>query len=417
MSQPIIYKARKIGLANRLRALVGYQALSDYLERQFFLCWIPDEGCNAEFHSLFETELTLIEPEALPAKPGAEVFDDAPWFDRVWRDHLSGHVPLPEFLRKVRGHLDGLVPIASIRDRVDVFASAHGLEKMLGVHIRHTDNLIAYKDWASRHAVFKIQDISSMSGFMTAIDAQLPISPVFLTTDNPEVEQQFRQHYGRQLITYPKQYVDNCQRTSSIECALIEMLLLGRCQGILGTYFSSYSKFSAIWWNTSYREVIGTTCRRNTYVERMCNVMSETETAAAPFGIVQSPERRSVAQPRRAPVKLPGEVWGVSAYFNPAEYANKKEHLRLFSQRVRHQGLKLLIVELAFGAAPYVLEDQLADRIIRIRSDSIMWQKERLLNLGIQHLPESCDKVVCLDADVLFGNDQWVTELSATLRE
>lgn len=119
--------------------------------------------------------------------------------------------------------------------------------------------------------------------------------------------------------------------------------------------------------------------------------------------------------PATHPVTLPGEIWGITAYFNPAEYANKKSHLRLFSDRVRHQGLKLLIVECAFGTSPHVLEDQLADRIVRVRSSSVLWQKERLLNLAAQNLPDSCDKVVWLDADVLLANDHWVADLSQAL--
>jgi hypothetical protein len=119
----------------------------------------------------------------------------------------------------------------------------------------------------------------------------------------------------------------------------------------------------------------------------------------------------------RMPAALAGELWGITTYFNPAGYLNKLEHLRLFSERVRKQGLKLLIVELAFGDAPYVLEESLADRIIRVRSNSILWQKERLLNIAIEQLPEVCDKVAWLDADILFENDDWIGETTQLLQK
>ena len=34
--------------------------------------------------------------------------------------------------------------------------------------------------------------------------------------------------------------------------------------------------------------------------------------------------------------------------------------------------------------------------------------QERLLNLGFEHLPDVCDKVVWLDADLLFEDDGWL---------
>jgi len=124
-----------------------------------------------------------------------------------------------------------------------------------------------------------------------------------------------------------------------------------------------------------------------------------------------------VRAPIRRPARLRGEIWGVSTYFNPAGYTNKTENLRLFAKNVRRQNLKLLIVELAFKDSPFEFEPELADKIIRIRSDSVLWQKERLLNLAIQNLPDTCDAVVCLDADILFENDDWVNETVGLLEE
>ncbi len=44
-----------------------------------------------------------------------------------------------------------------------------------------------------------------------------------------------------------------------------------------------------------------------------------------------------------------------------------------------------------------------------------MWQKERLLNLGLQALPETCRKVAWLDCDIVFGSDDWVAEAERRL--
>jgi hypothetical protein len=39
-----------------------------------------------------------------------------------------------------------------------------------------------------------------------------------------------------------------------------------------------------------------------------------------------------------------------------------------------------------------------------------MWQKERLLNIGINHLPKDCDYVAWIDCDVIFGQPGWVSD-------
>lgn len=115
------------------------------------------------------------------------------------------------------------------------------------------------------------------------------------------------------------------------------------------------------------------------------------------------------------PKNLPGELWGIIGIFNPAGYGNKLTNLELATASMRKQGLKLLIVELAFSDASFEVPESMGDRIERCRTATILWQKERLLNIGLRRLPPECDKVVWLDADILFENDNWVAETSRLL--
>ena len=47
----------------------------------------------------------------------------------------------------------------------------------------------------------------------------------------------------------------------------------------------------------------------------------------------------------------------------------------------------------------------------------MLWQKERLLNLGISWLPKSCKYVVWSDCDLLFGNKGWAKETAQQLEK
>jgi hypothetical protein len=47
----------------------------------------------------------------------------------------------------------------------------------------------------------------------------------------------------------------------------------------------------------------------------------------------------------------------------------------------------------------------------------VLWQKERLLNIALQHLPADCDAVAWIDNDVLFANDSWATQAQHKLQQ
>lgn len=107
------------------------------------------------------------------------------------------------------------------------------------------------------------------------------------------------------------------------------------------------------------------------------------------------------------------DLWIVTAYFNPCAYRSRRVNYELFSERLHASGLNLVTIECAFGDAPFDLPG--VDGIIRVRAKDILWQKERLLNLAITHLPVCARKVAWLDADLLFDNPLWAQETSRLL--
>jgi hypothetical protein len=117
------------------------------------------------------------------------------------------------------------------------------------------------------------------------------------------------------------------------------------------------------------------------------------------------------------PTNLPGTIWGLTTYYNPAGYSKKLINYREFSKSLKAQNLKLLTVELAFGDSEFELSEEDADILIRYRTENKLWHKERLLNLGLGLLPEDCDKVVWLDADILFFDPLWVEKTARLLEK
>ena len=105
----------------------------------------------------------------------------------------------------------------------------------------------------------------------------------------------------------------------------------------------------------------------------------------------------------------------MTCFYDPLGSGLLLDNLLAFSAQVRNQGLKLLVVELAFGDLPFVIPNHAADSLVRVRSSVVLWQKERLLNLGISRLPAVCDKIAWLDADIVFENPDWVKETARML--
>jgi hypothetical protein len=94
-------------------------------------------------------------------------------------------------------------------------------------------------------------------------------------------------------------------------------------------------------------------------------------------------------------------LWCLSTYFNPQKYRSRYVNHGVFRQAFSHP--HLIVVELSFGDAAPQLQDAR-----RLRSQSILWQKEKLLNYALSLLPRSCEYVAWIDDDVLMPAD-WVT--------
>jgi hypothetical protein len=104
-------------------------------------------------------------------------------------------------------------------------------------------------------------------------------------------------------------------------------------------------------------------------------------------------------------------VWAVTCYFNPGRNGVRKSNYHLFRE---HLGVPLVTVELAYDDAFDLVESD-AEILIQIRGGAVLFQKERLLNVAIRALPESCDKVVWIDSDIIFGAEDWPRRVSEAL--
>jgi len=96
-------------------------------------------------------------------------------------------------------------------------------------------------------------------------------------------------------------------------------------------------------------------------------------------------------------------LWAITTYFNAMGYGRRPENYRAFR---RHLRVPLLTVELAYGEA-FSLRAGDAEIVVQRRGHDVLWQKERLLNVALDELPDECTHVAWIDCDLVFDRPDW----------
>jgi hypothetical protein len=104
-------------------------------------------------------------------------------------------------------------------------------------------------------------------------------------------------------------------------------------------------------------------------------------------------------------------LYAVTTYFNSAKYQTKLNNYRLFREQL---AVPLITVELSFDGE-FELAATDADVMVQLHGGAVLWQKERLMNVALAHLPPDCTAVAWIDNDVLFDSDSWAEQAQQKL--
>ena len=106
-------------------------------------------------------------------------------------------------------------------------------------------------------------------------------------------------------------------------------------------------------------------------------------------------------------------LWAITSYFNPVGYASRLSNYRIFRTNLT---VPLVVVELSLTGLFELRRDD-AEIVVQIAGGEVLWQKERLLNVALSHLPKDCDHVAWLDCDVVFATQDWAHLATKALAE
>ena len=99
-------------------------------------------------------------------------------------------------------------------------------------------------------------------------------------------------------------------------------------------------------------------------------------------------------------------MWAITSYYNPMHWKRRLENYHIFRANL---ATPLVTVELSVDGN-FELEKNDADILVQICGKSILWQKERLLNIALEHVPYQEDNIAWIDCDVVFTNKLWCEE-------
>jgi hypothetical protein len=116
------------------------------------------------------------------------------------------------------------------------------------------------------------------------------------------------------------------------------------------------------------------------------------------------------SKPKKPKKRDPSELTVVTAYFNPILYESRRTLYAAFLAHMREAGVRLVTVECALGDRPFEVTSATNRDHVQVRSRTLVWNKENLLNLGIAHVKRTdpgCKYVGWFDGDIRFRNPNW----------
>lgn len=254
------------GLGNRLRAIASAAAIAEATNRELVIVWEPDHHCECKLSDLFDYDGSVIE-KAFVSKvksKGLVVYNYMEIEEGSNKDSVikleegrdiyarSAYVLNSEYTswEKENNFLQTLKPT----DQVLKLLEPYDVSNSIGAHIRmeagkglDNNTYDSVENWTEEghEQLHYWRDKSHYSHFVKRIDQLFQENPnisLFLATDLPETYKIFEKYYGDKLNYIKRNAYDRSKE--QIIYALADVILLSRCERLLGSTWSSFSELA-----------------------------------------------------------------------------------------------------------------------------------------------------------------------------
>ena len=107
----------------------------------------------------------------------------------------------------------------------------------------------------------------------------------------------------------------------------------------------------------------------------------------------------------------------VTCVANPIRWQSRIQLYRAFEQHMLDSGVRLTTVECQYGERPFECAGMKGVNHVGVRSRSLVWNKEALINIGVGRLPAEAKYIAWLDADIVFRRSDWAAETVQALQQ
>lgn len=247
--QTLLFRSRWGGLCNRLFSLATAYSHSQVLGIELKICWTTNPECPALL-------------ENLTALPGISMLDVAGSLELSSRQGaamawtgafgIDGKIydlfPLTPAQKQsiaplTKRFIQNLAFTPAIHARVLEFMNYQDWDSSItGVHFRGTDHTAFFTDQGMA------DKLSTIDGFNQRMQSLIDQGQqrFFLATDAVEAYSKFSETFGDRIFMREKFHDADQFRQTSIEDALIDLILLSKTQKIVGSKLSTFGYFASI---------------------------------------------------------------------------------------------------------------------------------------------------------------------------
>ena len=110
-------------------------------------------------------------------------------------------------------------------------------------------------------------------------------------------------------------------------------------------------------------------------------------------------------------------LYVIAVISNPMGYESRYRLYKDFEKQIINSDAELITVELAIRDQEFAITHPNNKNHVQVRTDSVLWHKENLINIGISKLPADYKYVAWVDADITFINPNWVNDTISALQK
>jgi hypothetical protein len=107
----------------------------------------------------------------------------------------------------------------------------------------------------------------------------------------------------------------------------------------------------------------------------------------------------------------------ITVIANPIRWHSRTTLYEAFERHMLESGVRLTVAELAYGERPFQLAGRPGISHLGLRTRSLLWSKENLINLALSRLPDDWKYTAWIDADIHFRRPDWAVETVHALQQ